>query len=349
MSWFCIPSISLQEQAGESSGICSLDTLQSALSKSKNIPEEFCCKDSLTAFYQRFPFGTTFDPSGKTIKSAPHSSNEQRRCKGNSSSVAGSHNCAKTFPPPERVQESRASDPAFGQKWLALSVRFDPDSRWWKTAHSLFPEDSIACSPTLPRWGMMRDGELWERTTPGLRTEETGSGFWPTPIRDDANHRTNPAMAAHGMWPTPNRMDAVESELMSDPNHWRKRQAQKAEEGINLQFPLRVAVRMWPTPRAFMHKDASYDRGKSNLGDVVAELERFPTPKSRDWKGQIQRGIHGPADSVANLDRGDGKTIGGQLNPDWVEWLMGWPVGWTDLKPLETDRFLLWCASHGIR
>lgn len=20
----------------------------------------------------------------------------------------------------------------------------------------------------------------------------------------------------------------------------------------------------------------------------------------------------------------------GQLNPDWVEWLMGWPVGWTD-------------------
>ncbi len=21
----------------------------------------------------------------------------------------------------------------------------------------------------------------------------------------------------------------------------------------------------------------------------------------------------------------------GQLNPDWVEWLMGWPVGWTDV------------------
>lgn len=22
----------------------------------------------------------------------------------------------------------------------------------------------------------------------------------------------------------------------------------------------------------------------------------------------------------------------GQLNPDWVEWLMGFPIGWTDLK-----------------
>jgi hypothetical protein len=29
---------------------------------------------------------------------------------------------------------------------------------------------------------------------------------------------------------------------------------------------------------------------------------------------------------------------GGKLNPMWVEWLMGWPLGWTDLKPLETDK-----------
>jgi hypothetical protein len=29
---------------------------------------------------------------------------------------------------------------------------------------------------------------------------------------------------------------------------------------------------------------------------------------------------------------------GGKLNPTWVEWLMGWPMEWTDLKPLETDK-----------
>ena len=39
---------------------------------------------------------------------------------------------------------------------------------------------------------------------------------------------------------------------------------------------------------------------------------------------------------------------GGQLNPNWVEWLMGWPIGWTDLKPLETDRFQSWLQQHGI-
>lgn len=29
----------------------------------------------------------------------------------------------------------------------------------------------------------------------------------------------------------------------------------------------------------------------------------------------------------------------GHLNPEWVEWLMGRPIGWTDLKPLAMDKF----------
>ena len=36
----------------------------------------------------------------------------------------------------------------------------------------------------------------------------------------------------------------------------------------------------------------------------------------------------------------------GTLNPTWVEWLMGWPLGWTDLKPLEMDRFQQWQQQH---
>ena len=34
--------------------------------------------------------------------------------------------------------------------------------------------------------------------------------------------------------------------------------------------------------------------------------------------------------------------VKGNLNPDWVEWLMGWPVGWTDLKPLSMDAVNEW-------
>ena len=38
---------------------------------------------------------------------------------------------------------------------------------------------------------------------------------------------------------------------------------------------------------------------------------------------------------------------GGKLNPRWVEWLMGWPLGWTDLKPLATAKFQQWLQQFG--
>jgi hypothetical protein len=38
----------------------------------------------------------------------------------------------------------------------------------------------------------------------------------------------------------------------------------------------------------------------------------------------------------------------GRLNPSWVEWLMGWPVGWTDLKPSEMGKFHSWLQSHSV-
>lgn len=60
--------------------------------------------------------------------------------------------------------------------------------------------------------------------------------------------------------------------------------------------------KLWPTPREFMYKDSVIDRGKSNIGEVV----------------------------------------GGPLNPDWVEILMGLPIGYTDIdceKPQKWEGF----------
>ena len=42
-----------------------------------------------------------------------------------------------------------------------------------------------------------------------------------------------------------------------------------------------------------------------------------------------------------------GAGNGGKLNPTWVEWLMGWPLGWTDLKPLEMDKSHWALQQHG--
>lgn len=39
--------------------------------------------------------------------------------------------------------------------------------------------------------------------------------------------------------------------------------------------------------------------------------------------------------------------IGGKIHPEFTEWMMGWPLGWTDLKPLETAKYPCVLRLHG--
>jgi hypothetical protein len=52
-------------------------------------------------------------------------------------------------------------------------------------------------------------------------------------------------------------------------------------------------------------------------------------------------GTHGTI-LVGSLGNAFPHLIGRYLKPSVTEWLMGWPIGWTDLKPLETDKFREW-------
>ena len=73
-------------------------------------------------------------------------------------------------------------------------------------------------------------------------------------------------------------------------------------------------------------------------------LQRIPTPSASDgtrgtmpnWK-PIRPSGH-PAQYPLNQYLRDLEKKTGKPNPMWVEWLMGWPLQWTDLKPLETDK-----------
>ena len=42
---------------------------------------------------------------------------------------------------------------------------------------------------------------------------------------------------------------------------------------------------------------------------------------------------------------------GGTPNPYWIEWLMGWPIGWTAVEPWATGRyqqFMRWRSAFSI-
>jgi len=60
---------------------------------------------------------------------------------------------------------------------------YDPDTCSVRTSQATFPWDSTPSSPTLPPWGSMRGGELFERPTPEPLTAGRGSSsLLPTPL-----------------------------------------------------------------------------------------------------------------------------------------------------------------------
>ena len=76
---------------------------------------------------------------------------------------------------------------------------------------------------------------------------------------------------------------------------------------------------------------------------------RWPTPVASASKGSSPASLtrkNGRDRSNDRLDHAVMASDGGQLNPEWVEWLMGWPQGWTELKPLATGRFREWRRQH---
>jgi hypothetical protein len=76
----------------------------------------------------------------------------------------------------------------------------------------------------------------------------------------------------------------------------------------------------------------------------------WPTPVACMSKGSSPGALtrkNGRSRARDRLDHAVMATDGGPLNPEFAEWLMGWPIGLTDLRPLATDRFQQWQQLHG--
>ena len=205
------------------------------------------------------------------------------------------------------AEGSTMSDPAYGLRWPALSMRFDRALYSWRIARALFPLEGLPdASPTLPRSGTMRRGILSERDTLAHRTGAIDAGSLPKYATPTATMRpcegTVRAMRRLVM-----RGEISESEA-------------SAINGRDIRKP-QGKVESWPTPCATEVRQGYQDRSRGKRGS-----QKSLTTEVIDRAG-------GPA------------VVGGKLNPTWTEWLMGWPIGWTDCEPLGMDRYHRWPRS----
>ena len=299
--------IFLAEQGVESSAECFSAMCQSAPSSWTSIAGNPCSSASVT--------GTS--PGSQSGMTSQHLTENHG---GGSWTLFVEDSLARTFPRLEKARELMGKDPASGGKWLGLSARWDRVTCSWKTARCLWEEDLPWSSVTLPAWGSMQGGECWELMTLELHTGERECGSWPTPTAR----------------PERESLESTERRI--------------AESG-HVQICLLAAVqkkeiKVWPTPTVQDSNKATKrfrDDRQNNLTAIVCNPQKWPTPTRSDHKGSGQKVIRNDGKERDRLDyvvevptnQNNPKTLH-RLNPDWVEWLMGWPIGWTSMKPLET-------------
>jgi hypothetical protein len=229
---------------------------------------------------------------------------------------------------------------------------------YWKTSQdfSLFDVGTDDCTSSsrssvdLPHSGIASAGRCWALTMPERPTAGAVSGSSPT------------------LWPTADRSVA---NLGEGPETWLRRKehhASKEEDATRAGIPLAIAVQLWPTPTQGDCK-ASGSRNTAtsqahpgvSLTDAVRQDggtgRLWATPKSSpsgadyaragrpesggdDLATQVQRNWSTPAARDGAHNKGRGWDLprhvdqgpAGQLNPEFVEALMGFPISWTETQ-----------------
>lgn len=177
-----------------------------------------------------------------------------------------------------------------------------------KTCRPLELEAFERLSEHLPKSGMTVGGLVYLPQALELHTKENDGSYLPTPTAQSYGSNQGGSAGRTGK----KRLSLVS---MASKNLWPTPQARDYRSGDN--------------PNSDRAKRKQKLGWSKNLNDAVL----LPTPYARDWKG---------TGAPSEYDRNTpplSAHAGGQLNPTWVEWLMGYPIGWTELSALVTQLF----------
>lgn len=146
---------------------------------------------------------------------------------------------------------------------------------------------------------------------------EPVTGFNERWYNKDGKHKTIPLGQAIKLLPTPRTQEPG-------------RTTEGYGRGLAELVEGKERIKMLPTP------DCSDRRSMNSKQQGLSNVVRmFPTATTRDYKGgRTAEALEASGRNETNslndtVNALEGKT--GQLNAAWVEWLQGYPVGWTDI------------------
>jgi hypothetical protein len=186
----------------------------------------------------------------------------------------------------------KESEAVFFSKYYDSSMKRKLPSYSLKTCQTLELKEQNEFAKNWPKEGMIVDGLIYPLVMWERDIKEKDGFSWPTPDATNRGARIN-------------------------------------QNGH--QVTLQDAVKMYPTPQAWdgaRGPAKKYDpKSKKQVErTLVTFAKHFPTPTARDWKDNAS-----PSEYNRNTPT-LATHAGGQLNPQFVEWLMGYETEWTELK-----------------
>ena len=138
--------------------------------------------------------------------------------------------------------------------------------------------------------------------------------------------------------------------LMRDGECWEQQTLEQTIRGTESG----LSEEKWPTPRscsamaATITPESAWNKKRNPNLETVVGRRKWPTPTchNSNEKGSPSE-FNRQSPGLGTVVLIDKNKTGGILNPTWVEWLMGWPLEWTDLKPLEMDKCHFVQQQHG--
>lgn len=320
MTWYLTHYTCSQEPEAEYLPTSYSDTESLEPLKSTNTQDKFCSTDKLTDRYLNSLFGTTREHSESTIQTRRNTLNGCEESK--KTYVFQAAPLVKTYRLRVNGRGSTAQNQFFGKSLPESLGKFDRDTSSWKTPTSLFGEDLMLLSQTLPHWGILLRGELYQREMWARRTYGRGFGVseYPTACATGVG-----GTGAYKKWkkvqekiPTPKATD------------WKQQGKEAALRRDSLDLPSYAII--FPTPMAHDAKQSVPENIRENhFFDLTRFVAKYPTPMTNGFGGcsGTRKKVKRSKDLTEEEKRSFVAGNGGKLNPDWVEWLMGFPIGWT--------------------
>lgn len=210
----------------------------------------------------------------------------------------------------------------------------------------------------------MRQVSLARRRS-GRHTEGNGCSLWPSARAEDSEStgpETHPGESLTGATRRVMETWATPKTIAGGP-----------EKGRGRSEDLQAMAEQWATPQARDYRSETAEFRHNHflaLGRQVLQIEtagalsssdgrsllppcprigpwadgRYPTPAAEERVSTQNEGRVPHSRPSSGTPTLTGWTR--RLNPLFVEWLMGWPPGWTDYAPVATESFQSWLLTH---